>query len=142
VRCEESTLRKTNEGWVQSGVQKVKCKGKVQKGKCRVSADRQVQTRNPLRTQTRSVVATTCGLSKCLRQNSARGRREWFSKDGSSTNYMRCIRDDSMITPPISSFIVGWCGVWVLPTPFTNYMLCVRILINSMIYLFPTLVAV
>ncbi len=39
VRCEESTLRKSNEGWVQSGVQKVKCKGKVQKGKCR----RQVQ---------------------------------------------------------------------------------------------------
>ena len=35
VRCEESTLRKSNEGWVQSGMQKVKCKGKVQKGKCR-----------------------------------------------------------------------------------------------------------
>ena len=45
------TLRKSNEGWVQGGVQKVKCKGKVQKGKCRrVSAERQVQTGNPQRT--------------------------------------------------------------------------------------------
>ena len=43
VRCEESTLRKSNEGWVQSGVQKANAKGKckkasagwVQKGKCR-----------------------------------------------------------------------------------------------------------
>ena len=43
-------------------MQKVKCKGKVQKGKCRVSAEKQVQTRNPLRTQTRSVVATTATL--------------------------------------------------------------------------------
>ena len=40
---------------------KKKCKEKVKKGKCRVSAERQVQTRNPQRTQTRSVVATTCG---------------------------------------------------------------------------------
>ena len=35
----------------------MKCKGKVQKGKCRVSAERQVQTGNPLRTQTRSVAS-------------------------------------------------------------------------------------
>ena len=35
---------------MQGGVQKVKCKGKVQKGKCRrVSAERQVQTGNPHR---------------------------------------------------------------------------------------------
>ena len=39
----------------------MKCKGKVQKGKCKASAERQVQTGNPRRTQTRSVVATTCG---------------------------------------------------------------------------------
>ena len=42
----------------------MKCKGKVKKGKCRVSAERQVQTGNPLRTQTRSVVTTTCGLAQ------------------------------------------------------------------------------
>ena len=57
VRCEENKRRKPTEGWVQSvqsGVQKVKCKGKVQKGKCRQatksSAERQVQTGNPQRT--------------------------------------------------------------------------------------------
>ena len=39
----------------------MKCKGKVQKGKCRqgtkASAERQVQTGNPHRTQTRSVAS-------------------------------------------------------------------------------------
>ena len=35
VRCEENTRRKLTKGWVQSGVQKVKCKGKVKKGRCR-----------------------------------------------------------------------------------------------------------
>jgi hypothetical protein len=62
VRCEESTLRKSNEGWVQGGLQKVKCKGKVTRGKCRRWVQKgKCRQATHFRTQTRSVVTTTCG---------------------------------------------------------------------------------
>ena len=89
---------------MQSGMQKVKCKGKVQKGKCRVSAERQVQTGNPLRTQTRSVVATTCGYPSAYGKVPHVVAERDFYTDGGSHDYLR-VRAESV---PTFIFLQKW----------------------------------
>ncbi len=62
---------------------KVECKRHIQKGKCRKGTHTGLKhARWP---------ATTCG-SKCLRQSSARGRREGFPQMGVPTIICGCVR--------------------------------------------------
>ena len=84
---------------VMRGEYKVECKRwSAERQVQSVSAERQVQTGNPHRDVNTLGGSDHVRISKCLRQNSARGRSEWFLKDDSFTNYMLCIRDDSMIS--------------------------------------------